>query len=54
LHFQQISRTVVYNIVTDTLDFWKLCSHWMPKMLFEEHEKKTISTRKIMCTVFLG
>ena len=26
LHFQQISRTVVYSIVTDTLDFWKLCS----------------------------
>jgi hypothetical protein len=31
LHFQQISRTVLYKIVTDCLDFWKLCSHWVTK-----------------------
>jgi hypothetical protein len=40
LHFQQISRTVLYGIVTGHLDFWKLCSYWVPKMLSEEHKKK--------------
>jgi hypothetical protein len=39
LHFQQISRNVLYEIMTDRLDFRKLCSPWMPKMLSEEHKK---------------
>jgi hypothetical protein len=39
LHFQQISRTVLYEIVTDCVDFQKLCSHWVPNMLSEEHKK---------------
>jgi hypothetical protein len=37
LHFQQISRTVLYEIVTDHLDFKELCSCWVPKMLSEKH-----------------
>jgi hypothetical protein len=40
LHFQQISRTFLYEIATDRLDFRKLCSRWVPKMLSEEHKKK--------------
>ena len=40
LHFQQISRTVLYEIVTDRLDFKELYSCWVPKMLSEEHKKK--------------
>jgi hypothetical protein len=40
LHFQQISRTVVYEIVTDCLDFWKFCSCCVLKILSEEHRKK--------------
>jgi hypothetical protein len=39
LHFQQISRTVLYEIVTDHFDSRKLCSCWVPKMLSEEHKK---------------
>ena len=40
LHFQQISRTVLYAIVTYRLDFRKFCLRWGPKMLSEEHKKK--------------
>ena len=40
LHFQQISRTLLCETVTDRLDFRKLCSRWVPKMLSEEHKKK--------------
>jgi oligoribonuclease (3'-5' exoribonuclease) len=39
LHFQQILRFVLYEIVTDRLNFRKLCSRWVPKMLSEEHKK---------------
>jgi hypothetical protein len=35
LRFKETSGTV-----TDPLDFRKLCSHWVPKMLSEEHKKK--------------
>jgi hypothetical protein len=44
LHFQQISRTVLYEIVTDRLNFRKLCSGWVPKMLSEEHKQKSAAT----------
>ena len=40
MQFQQISRTVLYETVTDHLDFRKLCSRWVPKMLSEEHKTK--------------
>jgi histone-lysine N-methyltransferase SETMAR len=37
LHFPQISRTILYEIVSDRLNYRKLCSRWVPKMLSEEH-----------------
>jgi hypothetical protein len=33
LHFPQISRTILYEIVSDRLNYRKLCSSWVPKML---------------------
>jgi hypothetical protein len=33
LHFPQISRTILYEIVSDRLNYHKLCSRWVPKML---------------------
>jgi oligoribonuclease (3'-5' exoribonuclease) len=38
LHFSQISRTILYEIVSDRLNYRKLCSRWVPKMLSEEHK----------------
>jgi oligoribonuclease (3'-5' exoribonuclease) len=40
LHFPQISRTILYEIVSDRLNYRKLCSRWVPKMLSEEHKTK--------------
>jgi histone-lysine N-methyltransferase SETMAR len=40
LHFPQISRTILYEIVSDRLNYRKLSSRWVPKMLFEEHKTK--------------
>ena len=40
LHFPQISRSLLHEIVSDKLKFWKLCARWMPNMLMEEHKLK--------------
>jgi hypothetical protein len=40
LHFPQISRTILYEIVSDRLNYRKLCSRWVPKILSEEHKTK--------------
>lgn len=36
--FPQVSRSVVYEIVTERLNYRKLCSRWVPKMLTEVHK----------------
>jgi hypothetical protein len=40
LHFPQISQSLLHEIVSDKLCFWKLCSRWMPKMLTEGQKMK--------------
>lgn len=38
LCFPQISRTVVYEIVTQKLGYHKFCARWVPKILTEQHK----------------
>lgn len=40
LEFTEISRSVLYKIVSENLNFRKLCSRWVPKLLTEDHKKK--------------
>jgi transposase len=40
LHFPQISWSLPHEIVYDKLQFRKVCSHWVPKMLTDEHKMK--------------
>ena len=40
LHFPQISLSILSEIVSDKLKFWKFCAHWALKMLTERHELK--------------
>lgn len=42
--FQQISRTLLYGIVTDRLGYRKLCSRWVPKMLTDVHKTKRLGS----------
>ena len=35
--FPHVSRSVLYEIVTDCLNYRNLCSRWVPKMLTELH-----------------
>ncbi|GFU67124.1 uncharacterized protein TNCV_3675381 [Trichonephila clavipes] len=37
LEFPDDSRSVVYTIVTEDLNFKKLCSRWVPRLLTAEH-----------------
>jgi hypothetical protein len=40
LHFPQISRSLLHEIVSDKLRFRKLCSRWLSKLLTDEHKMK--------------
>jgi len=43
LHFPQISRTVLYDIVSSHLVYRKVCARWVLKMLTEEHKKQRVA-----------
>lgn len=36
--FPEISRSLLYEIVTDHLNYRKICSRWVPKMLTDQHK----------------
>ncbi|GBN51813.1 hypothetical protein AVEN_199925-1 [Araneus ventricosus] len=38
--FPQISKTVLHEIVTNRLNYRKLCSRWVPKMFTDVHKTK--------------
>ncbi|GBM00672.1 hypothetical protein AVEN_118021-1 [Araneus ventricosus] len=38
--FPQISKTVLHEIVTNRLNYRKLCSRWVPKMLTDVYKTK--------------
>ncbi|GFV41947.1 histone-lysine N-methyltransferase SETMAR, partial [Trichonephila clavipes] len=40
LEFPDVSRSVVYKIVIEDLNFKKLCSRWVPRLLTTEHKEK--------------
>ncbi|GFX02816.1 uncharacterized protein TNCV_4437981 [Trichonephila clavipes] len=40
LEFPNVSRSVVYKIVTEDFNFKKLCSRWVPRLLTAEHQEK--------------
>jgi len=43
LHFPQISRTLLYDIFSSHLGYWKVCAQWVPKILTEEHKKQRVA-----------
>ncbi|GBM16379.1 hypothetical protein AVEN_129704-1 [Araneus ventricosus] len=38
--FPEVSRSVLYKIASEKLNFKKLCSRWVPKLLTEDHRNK--------------
>jgi len=42
LHFPQISRTLLYDIVSIHLGYRKVCARWVPNILTEEHKKQVL------------
>ncbi|GFX94732.1 uncharacterized protein TNCV_4800091 [Trichonephila clavipes] len=43
LEFPDLSRWVVYKIVTKDLNFKKLCSRWIPRLITAEDKEKRFS-----------
>jgi len=42
LHFRQISRTLLYDIVSSHLGYRKVCARWVTKMLTKEHKNNIL------------
>ncbi|GBM33625.1 Mariner Mos1 transposase [Araneus ventricosus] len=42
--FPQISKTVLHEIFTNYLNYRKLCSRWVPKMLTDVHKPKPVGS----------
>ncbi|GBM75327.1 hypothetical protein AVEN_144153-1 [Araneus ventricosus] len=42
--FPQISKTVLHEIVTNRLNYSKLCSRWVPKMFTDVHKTKRLGS----------
>jgi len=43
LEIPQVSRSVIYDIVSEKLRYKKLCARWVPKMLTDEHKQKRLA-----------
>ena len=43
LHFLQVSRTLIFDIVSSRLGYRKVCARWVPKVLTEEHKKQRVA-----------
>ncbi|KAL4089589.1 hypothetical protein QTP88_024602 [Uroleucon formosanum] len=62
--FPQLSRSLLHETITETLEFHKLCARWVPKQLTEQHmlnrvqasreflERYELDAKKIMASVF--
>ncbi|GFW49368.1 histone-lysine N-methyltransferase SETMAR [Trichonephila clavipes] len=42
--FPAVSRSVLHEVVSERLNYWKLCSRWVPKMLTDEHKTKRLGS----------
>ncbi|GFR22588.1 histone-lysine N-methyltransferase SETMAR [Trichonephila clavata] len=44
MEFSDVSRSVAYKIVTEDLNFKKLCSRWVPRLLTAEDKEKRFAS----------
>lgn len=43
LEFPNVGRTTLHKIVSENLQFHKLCARWVPRLLTEEHQMKRMA-----------
>ena len=43
LEFPQVSRSMIYDIVSEKLGYKTLCARWVPKMLTYKHKQKRLA-----------
>ena len=46
--FPEVSRTVLYELVTKELQYRKVCARWVPKMLTETHKQKRMQSARLI------
>jgi len=47
LDFPQVSRSVIYDILSEKLGYKKLCARWVPKMLTDGQKQKRLAVTTI-------
>jgi len=40
----EVSKTTIHEAVTEKLGYRKLCAHWVPKMLTDDHKTKRMGS----------
>lgn len=48
--FPQISRTILYEIVSEKLQYHKVCARWVPKMLTDDHKNQRVASAEKFLT----
>jgi len=46
--FPEVSRTVLYELVTEELQYHKICARWVPRMLTETHKQKRMQSARLI------
>ena len=52
--FHNVSRSVLYDIVTEHLSYRNLCSRWVPKMLTDVHKTKRLGSDDFLSKIVTG
>ena len=42
----EVSRTTIYRILTDKLQYRNVCARWIPRMLTEDHKRQRVDSAR--------
>jgi histone-lysine N-methyltransferase SETMAR len=42
----EVSRTSIYRVLTEKLNYRKVCARWVPRMLTEDHKRQRVDSSR--------
>lgn len=42
----EVSRSTIYGILTEKLQYHKVCARWLPRMLTEDHKRQRVDSSR--------
>jgi hypothetical protein len=49
----EVSKTTIHEAVTEKLEYRKLCEHWVPKILTDDHKTKRMGSALKFLTCYI-